>query len=143
MTAFNPLNILIIDDNEAFLRFLAIVLQKKGHTIETAKNGEEGIRKIKNNDYNLIITDFDMPGMSGKDVLSETRKIKGVELPVICITGKPWTIEDHLFDKVFSKPLNQKQLFETISKITPSFSTGIPPVQAGNSGKYPGPESDQ
>jgi CheY-like chemotaxis protein len=63
-------NILIIDDNEDILEIFEQVLVDQGFDVSTANNGNEGIELFKWGRFDLVITDINMPGMSGLDVLN-------------------------------------------------------------------------
>jgi len=63
----NP--ILVIDDEASILMLLKRILSRNGYAVDTAMNGEDGIRKIENNEYSLILTDIEMPGIPGDQVL--------------------------------------------------------------------------
>ena len=78
--------ILIIDDDKTFRVILKDVLSKEGYAILEAGNGENGLELVKNEHPDLVITDFQMPGMSGLDVLKAINKLK-TGIPVIMITG--------------------------------------------------------
>ncbi len=57
-------NILIVDDESMVSELIAAILQNEG-TIDTAENGLQGLQKIKNKYYKLVISDVDMPAMDG------------------------------------------------------------------------------
>ena len=121
MNNIQALNILIIDDEKAILRLLKTILAKKKHNIDTAINGEEGLKKIRYNSYDFILTDIKMPGISGKEIVIEIKKITGDIIPVIGMSGTPWLLDDGLFDAVLIKPFTQQALFTTIKKVLSSF----------------------
>ncbi len=74
--------VLIIDDETAILKMISKVLSRKGYCVEIAENGEEGIKKIESNDYNLILTDIKMPGISGKQVAYSLKDIKDIRITI-------------------------------------------------------------
>jgi DNA-binding NtrC family response regulator len=78
--------ILIIDDDKTFRIILKDVLMKEGYALIEAANGESGLELVKSEHPDLVITDFQMPGMSGLDVLQAIVKMK-MGTPVIMITG--------------------------------------------------------
>ena len=82
----NPAKILIIDDEEIMRSFLADVLRDEGYETDIAENGEKGIEKIKEERYQLVITDVKMPGVSGIDVLKAAKDIDK-NIDVIIMTG--------------------------------------------------------
>jgi len=116
-----PHNILIIDDEYGILKVLKLILTRKGKNVDTAVNGEEGLKKIQKNSYDLILTDIKMPKISGKEVLAEVKRIKGNTVPVIGMSGTPWLLDQDLFDAVLDKPSTKQKLFATIRKVIPSF----------------------
>lgn len=60
---------------------LFAMLSRQSLKIDTAGNGEDGIRKIKTNNYSLIITDIKMPGITGAQVLEYTRNTL-IKIPI-------------------------------------------------------------
>src|SRR5690625_2725741 len=80
--------ILIIEDEAAIRRVLTKILSEENKTYEIveAEDGLEGIEKIKNEDFDLILCDIKMPKMDGIEVLEATKKIKP-EIPIIMISG--------------------------------------------------------
>lgn len=89
MPHFSQANILLVDDDEAFLGFLSSVLRDEyGHRVVEAKSGEEALEILKNGRsfFDLIFLDYFMPGMTGLEVLSWLREQKN-ETPVIILTG--------------------------------------------------------
>src|ERR1035437_338740 len=78
--------ILIIDDDRTFRVILKEVLIKEGYHLLEAPSGEKGLELVKSEHPDLVITDFQMPGMSGLDVLQAIVKLK-TGIPVIMITG--------------------------------------------------------
>jgi DNA-binding response OmpR family regulator len=111
-----PAKVLVIDDETAILKMLALALSRKGFGVDTADSGEKGIKMLQSNDYGLVITDMVMGKMSGEDVLQEIRQIKGDTVPVIAMSGTPWLMDKHLFDAVLPKPYSIKVLFDMVQK---------------------------
>jgi len=83
--------ILIIDDEELVIESLKKLLKKKGYESEIARNGEEAISKVKEGDFNLIISDIRMPEKDGIETVKEIREIlkqaNKEKIPEILITG--------------------------------------------------------
>jgi DNA-binding NtrC family response regulator len=78
--------ILIIDDDKTFRIILKETLIKEGYYMLEANSGEKGLELVKSEHPDLVITDFQMPGLSGLDVLQAIIKMK-TGIPVIMITG--------------------------------------------------------
>lgn len=78
--------LLIIDDEEIVLKSCQRILRDSGYLIDTASNGEEGLEMLDRADYDLVVTDLMMPGMSGMDVL-RTIKENRIDVTVVIFTG--------------------------------------------------------
>jgi DNA-binding response OmpR family regulator len=116
--SFRP-KVLVIDDEKAISKMLAMALSRKGYDVDTAENGEQGVEKLHIADYDLVITDMRMGKMTGDDVLLEVRQLKGERLPVIAMSGTPWLMDNSRFDAVLAKPYQLKDLFDLIRKFIP------------------------
>ncbi|MBQ9535108.1 MAG: response regulator transcription factor [Clostridia bacterium] len=86
-------SILIIEDDSNIRELLRLYLSQEGYKIETAQDGQEGLRKFKLLHPDLVLLDLMMPVMDGNQVMREIRAIS--KAPVIIITAKSET-----FDKV-------------------------------------------
>ena len=110
--------ILIIDDNKLILKTLKATLSKAGYAIIEAEDGEVGLHLARSEHPDLVITDYQMPGIDGLEVLSEIRKLK-INLPVILLTGfgdivlTIKSIQLGAFDYL-EKPFSPVQLLSTI-----------------------------
>ncbi|MFA7269284.1 MAG: response regulator [Sterolibacterium sp.] len=78
--------ILVVDDDPVVGKSFDRVLTSKGYAVITAQNGEEALRKIGNEHYDLVFTDIKMPGISGLEV-AERVKASQPWLPVVIVTG--------------------------------------------------------
>lgn len=79
--------ILIADDEEDIRWILETSLKKSGFEVECAENGEDAVRKAREEAYSLILLDINMPDMNGFEVLSQLRN-RGVDSPIIFITAQ-------------------------------------------------------
>jgi two-component system response regulator AtoC len=68
--------ILVIDDEDSMCNFMEIMLAKEGYQVDSATSGKDGIRLLKEQNYELVIADLNMPEMSGLDVLKEVKSFK-------------------------------------------------------------------
>src|SRR5512139_2897548 len=78
--------ILIVDDEESFRHMLSVILIKEGYEVETASNGEEGLRKAAASPFDQILCDIRMPRMDGLAFLQETKKI-ALEATIIVMSA--------------------------------------------------------
>ncbi|MBL7720060.1 MAG: sigma-54-dependent Fis family transcriptional regulator [Flavipsychrobacter sp.] len=81
-----PQTILIVDDEKAIRKALTEILNFEGFTVEEAADGEEAIKKIKDNTYDCILCDIKMPKKDGLEVLQVAREEKP-DTPFIVISG--------------------------------------------------------
>jgi excisionase family DNA binding protein len=78
--------ILIVDDEQPVRDLLAKTLSSADYEVDTAPDGPSALECLKNNGYDLLVTDLKMPGMDGLAVIRESRR-KFADLPIIVITG--------------------------------------------------------
>ncbi len=71
-----PARILVIDDEDSMCNFMEIMLSKEGYRVSIVDSGPRAISLLKEENFDLVIADLNMPEMSGIDVLRETRKFK-------------------------------------------------------------------
>lgn len=112
--------ILIIEDEAAIRRVLGKILSEENdsYVIEEAEEGLQGLEKIKDNDYDLVLCDIKMPKMDGVEVLEAVKKIKP-ETPFVMISGHGdletavQTMRMGAFDYI-SKPPDLNRLLNTV-----------------------------
>ncbi len=112
--------ILIIEDEAAIRRVLTKILSEENDTykVEEAEDGQQGLEKIKNDDYDLVLCDIKMPKMDGVEVLEAVKKIKP-EIPMVMISGHGDletainTMRLGAFDYI-SKPPDLNRLLNTV-----------------------------
>ena len=112
--------ILIIEDESAIRRVLKKIISEENdsYEVEEAEDGLEGIEKIKNNDYDLVLCDIKMPKMDGVEVLEKAKLIKP-EIPMVMISGHGDldtavnTMRLGAFDYI-SKPPDLNRLLNTV-----------------------------
>jgi DNA-binding NtrC family response regulator len=66
--------ILLVEDDETFRSFLRTILEDDGHEVETAEDGLRGLRNLRQENFDLVISDLKMPGKSGLELFRETRQ---------------------------------------------------------------------
>jgi EAL domain-containing protein (putative c-di-GMP-specific phosphodiesterase class I)/CheY-like chemotaxis protein len=82
------LRVLLIDDDDAFLRAYKKALGVGGCVVETAANGAAGLEKIDATPFDVVVSDVAMPGLGGLEFLQAVRR-RDLDVPVILITGEP------------------------------------------------------
>lgn len=114
--------ILIIDDEKAIRKTLSEILSYEGYKIDDAENGEEGLKKFREKNYDAVLCDIKMPKIDGLEFLDKVRQINP-DVPIIMISGHG-TIETAVeavkkgaFDYV-AKPPDLNRLLITIRNAT-------------------------
>ncbi len=79
-------HILVLDDDAARLSILTMHLKSTGHTVDTAETGWDGLTKLEHTDYDVVLLDDLMPGISGLTVLQHIQA-RRPSMPVVMMTG--------------------------------------------------------
>jgi len=115
--------ILLVDDDPDILDVLEIALSEENYEILKARDGEEALRIIKSKPLNLVLVDYAMPKMNGRQVCIEVKKDVLLRyLPIIMVTGKG-DIEDKVggieagADDYIVKPFEPKELLARIKMV--------------------------
>jgi len=113
-------NILVIDDEQSILDILMNTLQQEGHQVDVASNGRIALSKVKETDYDLVITDIKMPDFDGKRFFKEVENYnqKLVE-KIIFTTGDLANPETQAFLEntnrpCIAKPFNLDEVKQTV-----------------------------
>lgn len=80
------IKILIVEDDNSINTLLARLLEKKGYNVVQAYSGTEAMLHIENKDFQLVLMDLMLPGITGEELIKNIRKTK--EMPVIVISAK-------------------------------------------------------
>jgi CheY-like chemotaxis protein len=108
--------VLIADDFPVNIELLEAYLSPYDLNVETAKNGEELVRKAKNSKIGLIITDLKMPGFGGELALKELRK-NNIKTPIILISAlKVQDIIKKEFNSFLQKPIEETAFIKEVSR---------------------------
>jgi EAL domain-containing protein (putative c-di-GMP-specific phosphodiesterase class I) len=91
LSAAGKRSVLVVDDDESVARSLKRVLMSGGYDVTVATNGTSAVQTVMSRPFDVILTDIQMPGMSGVELLSVVRAYD-LDVPVILMTGAP-TVE--------------------------------------------------
>ena len=81
--------ILVVDDEEYIRQLLALGLSKFGHTVLTAEDGVKALEWLASNEVDIVITDIDMPRMSGKELCQAIEKqFPERTFPIVVLTSR-------------------------------------------------------
>jgi FixJ family two-component response regulator len=114
--------IAIVDDEESVRRALARLLRTSSYDVSVYARGEEFLDSLRTVRPDCVLLDFQMPGLSGRDVLRELARAR-VKLPIIVVTAhdQPSLREACLAEGAtayLSKPLRREELIAAISAAT-------------------------
>ena len=114
------INVLLVDDEKDFVESLSERLQIRDYKVTTAFSGDEAIKLVENNDFDVIILDVQMPGKSGVETLKEIKNIEQLA-QVIMLTGHATVktaiegMKNGAFDYLM-KPTETDELIDMINK---------------------------
>ncbi len=121
MNRHGGIKLLCIDDDVLGLKSLTVLMQTLGYQIDCAESAADGLEMVRNGDYDLVITDMNMPEMNGLLLTQEIKKIVP-ETPVIVITGSIDMGSRELAsgvcpDCVLVKPLDLHEFSEQLNRL--------------------------
>ena len=113
-------NILWVDDEVDLLKPHIIFLENKNFLIQTCNNGSDAVEMIRNENFDAVLLDENMPGLNGIETLSLMRDIN-TNIPIIMITKSEEEniMDDAIGNKISDyliKPVNPKQIFLSLKK---------------------------
>jgi len=116
-----PLRILVVDDEPLIRRLCAQLLVHSGYEVDTAVNGADAWNVLQDCGYDLLITDNEMPQVSGIELLKILHGAR-LTLPVIMVSGTlPWQeLARHPWlhlDAIISKPFDITEFTDTVEKV--------------------------
>jgi two-component system response regulator FlrC len=117
------LQILVVDDEEIVRRAVKLILEYGGHKVREANGGEAALRQFAERKFDIVITDFSMPGMHGDQLIARIRQMVPGQ-PIILVTGFP--DEYNAFgqgagdaDVLLLKPFTLGELHDAIRRVLP------------------------
>ena len=116
--------ILVIDDEAAIRKSFVLALEDTEYSVDTAESGEKGIEKERENHYDLIFLDLNMPGLNGVETLRILRSIDD-KVPVYIVTAfyqdflhQLRDIENEIINfELIQKPIGQEQIVLAVKSI--------------------------
>ena len=115
-----PFSILVVDDEEYILTFVAIKLKISGYRVLTADNGIDALEIIRNTPPDMVIIDIIMPGMNGIELLKEIRSFSSVPVIVLSAIESQEVVTREFregADDFIHKPFNPDELVVRIEAI--------------------------
>jgi len=115
--------VLVVDDEIHIVHVVAIKLRNNGYDVITANNGAEAFELACREDPDIIVTDFQMPVMTGLELARKLRETEATrDIPVIILTARNFAISQEQQDELqisecISKPFSPKELLGSIEDI--------------------------
>ncbi|MEN2412269.1 response regulator transcription factor [Flavobacterium mesophilum] len=116
------MRIVLAEDNDILRKSLSFFLESKGFDVDQFSDGKDALEAIEKNNYDLILTDINMPGISGMEITQYVRETINSDVPIIILTssGVEQTELDS-FDlganEFIAKPISPAVLLVRINKL--------------------------
>jgi len=115
-----PKRILVVDDSEAIRDIIKLTLQFKGYEVTDANDGREAYDILSHSSYDLVITDLEMPRMSGYELIDRIRNdLRDAKLPIIVCSAELNVGKQQLLDKganaFLRKPISPFELLDIVA----------------------------
>ena len=115
--------VLVVDDEIHIVHVVAIKLRNNGYEVISAENGAEAFTLAREEKPDIIVTDFQMPVMTGLQLVRELRQNETTkDIPVIMLTARGFAVQDKekeelQISELLSKPFSPKELLRSIDDI--------------------------
>lgn len=116
-------SILAVDDSASMRQMVSFTLKGAGHTVVDAVDGVDALNKAKQQAFNLVITDVNMPNMDGITLIAELRKLPAYKFTPLLMLTTESAPEKKQAGKAAGatgwivKPFNPDQLLATVNKV--------------------------
>ena len=123
MSDEKALKVLVVDDEIHIVQVVAIKLRNNGYEVYTCENGAKALQIASNEKPNVIVTDFQMPVMTGLELVENLRSNPDTaDIPVIMLTARGFAIQDRQKEDLkisvcVSKPFSPRELLQNIEEV--------------------------
>ncbi len=134
------LRVLLAEDNSVNQKLAVRLLEKQGHTVVVAADGQEALTALGRQTFDLVLMDVSMPGMDGFEAAGRIRREEqgsGRHVPILAMTahamkGDRERCLESGMDGYLPKPIQPRELYEAIDALTPPAATAAPLRQAAD-----------
>lgn len=116
------MRIILAEDNDILRKSLSFFLESKGFKVDQFSDGKEALEAIEKDNYDLVLTDVNMPGVSGMEITQHIRNTLHSDIPIIIFTSS--SVEQTELDsfdlganEFMSKPVSPAVLLVRINKL--------------------------
>jgi chemosensory pili system protein ChpA (sensor histidine kinase/response regulator) len=116
-------SLLLIDDSLSIRKFVGRMLESAGYEVDTAVDGEDGLRKASAQNYRLIITDLEMPKLNGYEVIQGLRsRAQTQQTPIIVMTTRAGDKHQQMALNIgassyIAKPVEERALIQEVERL--------------------------
>ncbi len=112
------LSILLVEDIELNILVATSLLEKLGHKVDCAKNGQQALEKVAAKQYQLILMDIQLPDMDGYQVTKELRRIHTDKLPpIVALTADLFTDKQYFIERGMDDALGKPLAVEPLNRV--------------------------
>jgi CheY-like chemotaxis protein len=123
-----PLRVLLVDDNATNQTLGIALLERAGHTVETANNGKEALAALSKGAFDVVLMDIQMPEMDGLEAtahIREQEQATGAHIPIVAMTahalkGDRERCLEAGMDGYVSKPVQAAELYQSLAPFAPA-----------------------
>lgn len=110
--------ILTVDDDPDALTLLRLLLRSEGFEVRAALSGSAALQCVRQEKPDLVITEFTMPGMTGRELCRHLRESSETcDIPIVVHTAESVPLTDPLYDRAFRKPTDFNALLSTVHRL--------------------------
>jgi CheY-like chemotaxis protein len=124
-----PARILVVEDQEDVRRMLVAALEIEGHRVDDAASAAEGLRRLEDGRYDLVLSDYAMPGGTGTWMLHEATRRGLMDATVALIVTAHPDVRDLADVQVILKPLDLDLFLEQVRRILDSGRLALDPAR--------------
>ena len=123
MSDEKALKVLVVDDEIHIVQVVAIKLRNNGFDVITCENGAQALDLASNEKPDIVVTDFQMPLMTGLELVQNLRSQPDTaDIPVVLLTARDFAIEDGQKENLkisacLSKPFSPRELLQTVEEV--------------------------
>ena len=128
--------ILVVDDETHILHVVSLKLAKAGFDVITAEDGEEGLEAALSRQPDLVITDYQMPFMSGLELCTQLKQHESTRTtPALMLTARGFALASDVLEQtnilnVISKPFSPREVLARVCELVGSASTQEEPQKS-------------
>jgi len=119
----SPKKALVVEDNRVMASVLTFNLRKAGFDVTTAFNGVEGLESLAKNQFDVVLTDYQMPQMGGEELCRQIRAdARHADIPIFLISAKRYELdatriqEDLRLSGILEKPFSPKDVMARVQQ---------------------------